>query len=223
MNFLGKTLVIVNLIFSLVVGGLIIMVFIARTNWAEAYNKASKEVQIANSNAKAYFDEAEKARADGKNEVAKVQTQLAEVQKQLAAEQVARKNADFDLAYSKGTVGKGSANATLAELEVRRREDEVKRLEEQLLAINKQNAELVVQMNTERDKAVAATIERDSVKVRNVAMSQKLEEMATQMAKAKATGGDTKGVAGAKNPPTEQVEGLIKDTDTSGLVTITIG
>ena len=90
MNFLGKTLVIVNLLFSLVVGGLIIMVFIARTNWFEAYEKAKKEVAIANGNAKAYLDEAEKARADGKNEVAKVQTLLAEKEKQLAAEQVAR-------------------------------------------------------------------------------------------------------------------------------------
>src|SRR6266550_7226839 len=139
MNFLGKTLVIVNLIFSLVVGGLIIMVFIARTNWAEAYEKAKKEVAIANGNAKAYLDEAEKARADGKNEVQKVQTQLAEVQKQLAAEQVARKNAEADLGDSRGKVGKGSTNADLSMLEVRRREDEVKRLEEQLLAINKQN------------------------------------------------------------------------------------
>ena len=41
MTIVGKILVFVNLVFSLVVGGLVMMVYMTRTNWEDAFNKAN--------------------------------------------------------------------------------------------------------------------------------------------------------------------------------------
>ena len=42
MTTLGKILVIVNFVFTLVTGALIIMVFSVRTNWQSAYDRLNK-------------------------------------------------------------------------------------------------------------------------------------------------------------------------------------
>jgi hypothetical protein len=48
--------------------------------------------------------------------------------------------------------------------------------------------------------------------------------MAKDMARMRANGGAaTMARSGGKNPPNEDVEGLVKNTDASGLMTITIG
>ncbi len=46
MTALGKILVFFNLLFSLVVGGLIVVVFLTRTNWKTGYEDAAKQVKI---------------------------------------------------------------------------------------------------------------------------------------------------------------------------------
>ena len=45
MTVLGKTLVVVNLVFSVVVGALIVMVYATRTNWQIEYNKLKQRVR----------------------------------------------------------------------------------------------------------------------------------------------------------------------------------
>ena len=44
MNTLGKILVFVNLIFSVVTGALIVMVFITRTQWEKGYRDVSAQL-----------------------------------------------------------------------------------------------------------------------------------------------------------------------------------
>ena len=53
MGVLGKILVFVNLVFSLLTAGLIIVVFTTRSNWKDAYDKQSKNMAIVQASAQA--------------------------------------------------------------------------------------------------------------------------------------------------------------------------
>ena len=48
MTIVGKVLVFVNLVFSLVVGGLVMMVYLTSTNWEDAYKKKDAQYQAVN-------------------------------------------------------------------------------------------------------------------------------------------------------------------------------
>src|SRR5207248_39668 len=74
------------------------------------------------------------------------------------------------------------------------------------------------------DRAVAAEIQFKSVNDRNQQLESQVRDLARDLVRSRANlgaGGTT--VARGKNPPPESVEGLIKSTDPTGLVTITIG
>ena len=47
MTTLGKILVIVNFVFTLVTGALIIMVFAVRTNWKHSYDTVNKYYEVS--------------------------------------------------------------------------------------------------------------------------------------------------------------------------------
>src|ERR1700722_19568180 len=57
MTTLGKILAIVNLVLSLVVGAFIIMSYVARTNWHEAYNRVNDQLKVAQADAMSYKEE----------------------------------------------------------------------------------------------------------------------------------------------------------------------
>ena len=50
MNTIGKTLVILNLVFALVVGGFLVIDFATRNNWKTAYEALKREMDVAKSN-----------------------------------------------------------------------------------------------------------------------------------------------------------------------------
>src|SRR5437588_12905556 len=58
MTVLGKILVIVNLVFSLVVGAFLILFFAKQTNWREAAEKWKKYADVAQADAQAAAAEA---------------------------------------------------------------------------------------------------------------------------------------------------------------------
>ena len=72
MTVLGKTLVFFNLLFSIITGALVLMVFSARTNWQVATKKFEAELQVAQASVTAYQKEAADARQAAQEEVAKV-------------------------------------------------------------------------------------------------------------------------------------------------------
>src|ERR1700722_7094718 len=61
MTTLGKILAIVNLVLSLVVGAFIIMSYVARTNWHEAYNRVNDQLKVAQADALSYKEETAEA------------------------------------------------------------------------------------------------------------------------------------------------------------------
>jgi hypothetical protein len=77
-----------------------------------------------------------------------------------------------------------------------------------------------------RERAVAAEIQFRAASERADRMEKEMQRLAQDNARLKANVGGSAVARGAnaKNPPSENVEGLIKATDpSSGLVTITIG
>lgn len=83
----------------------------------------------------------------------------------------------------------------------------------------KQNAEL-------RDQATVAQIGERTALERASRVEKQLQQMAKDMARMRANGASLTARAGGRNPPPENVEGLVKDTDTRGgtvLMTLSIG
>jgi len=72
MTNLGKILVFVNLVLSLLVGALIISTYVNRTDWHTAYNKLENEMKIATQNART----AESDKADADKKVADLTAQM---------------------------------------------------------------------------------------------------------------------------------------------------
>lgn len=226
MTVLGKILVIVNLVFSLVVGALIIMVYVARTNWAAEYNKLTTSYEAAKASAVLSREEANQVKAAYEDRLNKKQDELKAAQADLQQEIVARKAAEGALLTERSTGNKLGMNAETSKAEISRRSDEVKILDEQIATLQKANGELQKDKAELREARVAAEIERDSLKTRNAGLLEQLANLARQIEKGKTIAGSGTSPGSTlkkKDPPPENVEGLVKSTDASGLVTLTIG
>jgi hypothetical protein len=224
MTAVGKILVFLNLVFSLVVGGFVAFAYVARTHWVAEYKKLEAANQVLAADARTYQTELEKARSDAAAQIAKKDAELKNAQQDFdAATRVVAQLRD-DLTKANSRSRQFENQSTIYTGEVSKRQDDVAQLRETLRrerdtnnVLAKQNAEL-------RDQATVAQIERRSVQDQNGRLEKQLQQAYRDMARMRANGGtSTMAHAGGKNPPPENVEGLVKNTDPSGLMTLTIG
>jgi hypothetical protein len=227
MTVLGKTLVFFNLVFSILTGALVLMVFSARTNWQVAAKKLSDEIQIAQASVTAYQKEAADTRQAAQEEVAKVKAELDNTKGQLASALNHQK--DNDDKYVKETIKVEKQEATIKSITTDRdrNAEEVKILAHQKDSMQKRIDDLVKLNSAAHDAKVAAEIDANSSRTRmkqlveNIkVLEKKNQELMTRISPASSSGTNVV----AENPPPENVEGLIKKADaTSGLVTLSIG
>src|SRR5438105_242371 len=85
MTILGKILVFVNLIFSLVTGALVIMVYVTQNNWVDGFEKLKKNYQVAEANSRMYAQEVEEAKSKCNAEVSGLKKRILEAQQEVAA------------------------------------------------------------------------------------------------------------------------------------------
>jgi hypothetical protein len=225
MTAVGKILVFLNLVFSLVVGAFVIMIYLARVHWVESYKALEKQNEVLVANAKTYQNEATTAQQEAANRVAKEQAERQKVERDLDAERAANSDLREQLSKLKQNSTQQTALATASVTEVQKRQDDVSQLRETLNKEQEQNNKLVKENAEFRNQATVATIERRAVQEQNNRLEAQLQQMAKDMARMRANGGST-AVArtnGNKNPPSESVEGLVKTTDPGGLMTISIG
>jgi hypothetical protein len=224
MTTVGKILVFLNLIFSLVVGGFVAFAYVARTNWVAEFKKLEAANQVLTADARTYQSELQKATQDADARVAKKDAELKSAQQDLdAANRVVAQVRD-ELGKMNSRNQHETALSTISNTEVQKRQEDVSQLRDTLRkerdtnnALSKVNAEL-------KDQATVAQIERRSVQDQNNRLEKQVQQMARDMARQRANGGaSTMARAGGKNPPSENVEGLVKNTDSSGLMTLTIG
>ena len=224
MTAVGKILVFLNLVFSLVVGAFVIMIYLARTHWVAEYNGLAKRTRFSEASARTYQAEALKARQDAADEIGKVRTELQTVQQDLAAANTANTQLRDDLSKLQKKSTQQNALATKSGTEAEKRQEDVAKLLETLGKERKTNNELVKKNAELTNEATVATIERRTIQDQNGRLEAQLQSMAKDMARMRASGGSTTTArAGGKNPPPENIEGLVKNTDASGLMTITIG
>jgi membrane-associated HD superfamily phosphohydrolase len=107
----------------------------------------------------------------------------------------------------------------------KRREENEKNLRKDLSDDTARNTKLTEEKNYLREQAVSAVIEAKSFKSRNGQLEEQMNELSRQLALVKEKGNrPSSGSSGSsgRNPPPEQVEGLIQRVD-GDLVTLSIG
>ncbi len=119
---------------------------------------------------------------------------------------------------------KAATGTALARATIDVRQKDVDQMRKLLKTETETNTKLIKESNDLRDKAVQAEIERRTAIDRAVELDRAVQDLAKENVRLRAAPGAGGGVATrGTNPPPDNVEGLIKRTDTSGLVTITIG
>jgi hypothetical protein len=83
MTALGKTLVFFNLLFALVTGGLIVQVFLTRTNWHKGFDDARAETTAAQANLKSEQAIAKQRAADFDAQKKKLEESIAALQRDI--------------------------------------------------------------------------------------------------------------------------------------------
>jgi hypothetical protein len=227
MTVLGKILVGLNLVFSLVAASLFVMSYAARTNWKNYAEKVEAEYKVADGSAKAYAVEAAEARRANEEKVRIAQEQLAAksaeltVQKnQLDEAQRKLKATEENLAQANNAINSSNAQKNLLMVDS-------KRLEAAVIAKDAEIKANLTTMNDLKKDKVSADIARDGFKEMAEGLEKRVRELEAFVKKAKATGVVPAGgtiTSPSDNPPPEDVEGFVKrDADATGLVLISIG
>jgi hypothetical protein len=223
MTIVGKILVFINLIFSLLVGVLVIVSYTARTHWADEYKKLSNRYQVALASNQAYEAEAKNVAVQADKQTDAIKTQLTKLQGDLEAQITVGKGLAEELQKQKRKNDQSDAVKTSSLRETELRQQDVEKLKDTLKKETDENTRLVKTSNELRDRAVSAEIQRKAVQDTNNRLEAQLQEMAREMARLKVNTSGTATARTGKNPPPENVEGLVKNADPGGLVTISIG
>jgi hypothetical protein len=225
MTAVGKILVFLNLVFSLVVGAFVIMMYLARTHWVDEYKKLGDQVKVLAASEQTYRNEAIKAQQEADAKVAKATADLKRIQADLET-QIADNNQMRESLTKANQKSTGDqALASLAGSEVAKRQNDVTQLRETLKKETEVNSTLVKKNNELIEQATAANIEKQAALALSKKMEEQVQQMARDMERLRTSGGrgTTTVRDNRRNPPAESVEGLIKATDSSGLMTISIG
>jgi hypothetical protein len=228
MTVLGKILVFVNLVFSLLTAGLIVMVYTTRINWHKAYTDQAAAVGVVRKD----LQTAEAAQAEElKRRDADFQKLLADKNKlesdgKSLADQLAKKNADYDRIASTQTQGQKVVADQTDELN--RRKTEVETLKKQINDQDKKIADIDRQMARLRDESVQYRIQWEQTKDRLRLAQEQVTSLTQENARlARQVGGvESPGVtpAGAPTARIEDLRGTVQQVDLDkGLVTITPG
>jgi hypothetical protein len=225
MTAVGKILVFLNLVFSLVVGGFVVAIYVARAHWVEEYKKLEDQNRVLVASAKTYQSEADKAKQDAAAQLTKKNDELKSVQqdRDVALNTITQLRRDLEQANTKSR--QESAQTSAYGVEVGKRQEDVAQLRETLRKERENNNTLVKKNAELTDKATVAQIEAQAFKEQANRVEKQLQQMAKDMAHLRANGGSTTTARmNGKNPPADNVEGLVKDIDPrSNLMTLTIG
>jgi vacuolar-type H+-ATPase subunit I/STV1 len=227
MTAIGKIFAIINLLFSLVVAGFIVMIYVRSTNWAEAQKKWQASISAAEASIATKQQELDQEKASSAARVGDEQKRIKDLEDKVKGAEGDAKDARAALdTYKKANTGDQlTQRAMQAELD--KRKEEVLALEKQV----KEKEELVVKYVEMKNKAVddkvAADIRATSYQARAERMESRIRETETEIARLRRSGGSggTSGgisLVSAPNPPSQNVEGII--TEKNGeLLRISIG
>jgi hypothetical protein len=224
MTTVGKIMVIFVLLFSLAQGALAIMLYAGQTRWAQAYKAKDAEAKVAQASADTYQADAKKAQTDADARIAQRNDQLKKLQNDAQALQTEIQNLQAKAQEFNKQQLQNNAVITASQFEVQRRQADVDELKKTLSDQLAENKKLLDLNNTLTTEKVTAEIQARTLQDRNTQLAAKLEDLARERAREKATvAGGAAGKAGlGKNPPVENIEGLVRQVQ-GNFVKITIG
>jgi hypothetical protein len=222
MTVLGKILVFVNLVFSLVTAGLIVMVYTTRTNWNDAFTKLNTQFTALVASARADVKAAEdKVTEKDKFYQAQVQESKAWEGKLTAATaEIDRQKALY--AQLLQTQSGGQANVQSLTDELQRRKTEVENEQKLRAALEKKISDIDLQMEKLRGEKTGVEIQFKDAVARNGEFQKEVEGLKAVIAQLKAQLSGAPTGTTPVTPPPEHLEGTIV-TVRDGLATITPG
>lgn len=229
MTTLGKILAFINLVFALLTGAFILMVFVTRTNWKAEYDLLQSRYKASHEQARTYLKEKEDLRNDKDNEIQKLRADLTQATKERDDSRRERDDNRDKLQAELDRV-KSSNNTNVASTaELDRRREEVKQLQMVVADREQKINDLVKERDGFQSKLVERELALKSSEDRNQNLLTQLEELSRKLEKAQAGTAVTALPGGPqatslRNPPPDDVKGTIKAVDPeSGMVTISVG
>jgi hypothetical protein len=225
MTVLGKILVFVNLVFSLVTAALIVMVYTNRVNWKQAYTDQKAAFTVADANVQTVLAE-KKAEIDARDARFKtLETERNKFASEIRGlnDQLIKVKADYDQAMIAQTKGTRLTQDQLAELE--RRKTEVENLKRNVDERDKKIADIDSQMARLRAESIQYKIQWDQSKERVAILQADVEKLGRSVEQYRAQfGGAAPPSAGSTTPAAriEDLRGTIQRVD-GDLATITPG
>jgi hypothetical protein len=226
MTTLGKILAILNLVLSVFVGALIVVTFVGRTNWHNAWVAENAQLKVAQANTNTYKSEADSAREDTKKAEAQVvalETKLKGAEATAVAE---RKALEAKLNEATGNLKNFQATHVAVQEENRRLHAETDYLKGLVAARDKQVAAAEKRAEDQQNIATEQTIAANAEHERNRQLLSENERLSKVVQQYERNGGTLTNTATGqrKNPPPQDVEGIVKAIDPqSGYVTLSIG
>jgi hypothetical protein len=219
MNTVGKTLVIINLVFALLVAGFLVIDFATRTNWKTGFDSLKGELDVSRANTKTAQDTNVKLLDDNKG----LQAKLGTLEKKYKDyEREARENED----KAKMHALEESDKAKAAELNHQRILSENARLIEEIKDLNttlkKREQEFIAQQdasNKNRQIALQREQEAKSANERALGLIEQNRVLALKIAQLESRGGAATTTTYSprnpeyRNPPPAYVKGVVRKID----------
>lgn len=221
MTTLGKILVFVNLVFSLLTAGLIVMVYTTRTNWAAASAKQAATIAVIRAEKDAEFDAAGKVVAAKEADVQRLAREKQEQSTLLTKTQSDLATAQQQIDQLRTGLGTGDAVKQAQADELKRRSDEVQKLTGLVTEREQKIHEIDQQMSKLRNEKVEFQIKYDSANARNKELLNQIQAKDQEIARLKTPGAATT-TAQAPTPVPENFRGSVKAIQ-GDLATITPG
>ncbi len=221
MTTLGKILIFVNLVFSVVVGILICMVYARRTDWKQAHDKLLKVNEVNAALVRTYADEVRATKTACENEAKRITTErdganrtIVDLKKQVETAEALHRTENEKLKLLANTNAHAAA-------ELVQRRDEV----QQLKVLMAQRDQQLITEQTEkkdlRDRYLRADIAARTSHNRTKELMETVERLTEDNDRLK--GGKALAGTGLRKPP-EDVRGLVTSIDAKNeFVTISIG
>lgn len=226
MTIVGKILVFIVLVASLLVGGLVMMVHLTNTNWEIAYKQSQSQLQAVTADRQQTLAEVESIKADYEKKLLAKDKE----KETLVAE---KKNAEDERDQLKNRV------ATLNDGERKKaidnkpvisaseiRSTQIENLEAQVRQVHQDLELQIAKTNSERREKLQALVQARSFQRRAEALEEEVKFMAKEALKGRAgvTGAVVSRKRGEDNPPTDNIEGRVLAVDPEdNLVRLSIG
>jgi hypothetical protein len=227
MTILGKMMAIFVLVLSLAQGFLVVMLFAARSQWVAQNKELTARAATANASADQFRDEIERVRAEAKNEKAAYDARIAKMDNDIKTQIALNTDLEKKLSDERQKVKDAEATSRQAVADAKTRQADNERMLGVIKERDTQIAKLVVDNKKEREDRLNAEIAMKTAIQRAQDMEARLKDAMREIVKQKNQASGTTTSVSAKsdapNPPAENVEGLVAEADSGGLVKITIG